>query len=46
MAGSDKRETDTEGQIDRRISIEDVFEHVIAGVRLGLLLRILREATS
>jgi len=37
---------DAEGQVDRRISIEDVFEHVIAGLRLSALLRMIRETAS
>ena len=38
--------TDAEGQVDRRISIEDVFEHVIAGLRLTVLLRMIRGTAS
>jgi hypothetical protein len=39
-------DTNDAGQIDRRISIEDVFEHVIAGLRLSLLLRTIRGTAS
>jgi hypothetical protein len=35
-----------EGQVDRRISVEDVFEHVIEGLRLSVLLRIIRGTAS
>ncbi|HUK33662.1 MAG TPA: hypothetical protein VLV86_07115 [Vicinamibacterales bacterium] len=31
-------------QVDRRVSDEDVFEHVIVGVRINLLLQTLRDA--
>jgi hypothetical protein len=43
MARVVRFETDAEGQVDRRVSIEDVFEHVIEGLRLSLLLRMIRE---
>jgi hypothetical protein len=39
-------ETNAGGQIDRRVSIEEVFEHVIAGLRLSLLLRTIRDTAS
>jgi hypothetical protein len=46
MDRSSRPGTDAEGQIDRRISIEDIFEHVIAGLRLSALLRMIRGTAS
>jgi hypothetical protein len=39
-------ETVGDGQVDRRISIEEVFEHVIAGLRLSVLLKAIRGTAS
>jgi hypothetical protein len=46
MEGPVRPETVSDGQVDRRISIEEVFEHVIAGLRLSLLLKAIRGTAS